>query len=162
MKWPNCFSLRLFFIRQAFWKGSTQLSGCAGRRQLESGPSLRCPNTRNRKHIRPRGLQPRGQVKQFTNRRIQGSPNCQFVLSLQKCSNIYFDRFHRHDIGIIRLNSFAKMTDTVCLLCLPEENSKDFAGSNCTVTGYGRPSLPQKDNDVDKGTYIRLKFPKKQ
>ena len=57
------------------------------------------------------------------------------------------DAFHHNDVGVVRLNSFAKMTDTVCLLCLPEA-PKDFTGANCTVTGYGRPSLPGSPNGI--------------
>ena len=57
------------------------------------------------------------------------------------------DAFHHNDVGAVRLNSFAKMTDTVCLLCLPEA-PKDFTGANCTVTGYGRPNLPGSSNGI--------------
>ena len=49
------------------------------------------------------------------------------------------DSFHYEDIGLIKLQTFAKMETTVCTLCLPE-TFKDYTEDNCTVVGYGRPS----------------------
>lgn len=49
------------------------------------------------------------------------------------------DSFHYQDIGLIKLQTFAKMETTVCMLCLPE-TFKDYSNDNCTVVGYGRPS----------------------
>ena len=49
------------------------------------------------------------------------------------------DSFHYQDIGLIKLQTVAKMETTVCTLCLPE-TFKDYTEDNCTVVGYGRPS----------------------
>ena len=49
------------------------------------------------------------------------------------------DSFHYQDIGLIKLQTFAKMETTVCMLCLPE-TFKEYSNNNCTVVGYGRPS----------------------
>ena len=59
------------------------------------------------------------------------------------------DKYHYQDIGLIKLNSEAKLMTTVCLLCLPED-SKDFANANCTVTGYGRPSTNTAFNSFEE------------
>ena len=55
-------------------------------------------------------------------------------------------------IGLIRLKANAKLQNTVCLLCLPER-SKDYGGMNCTVTGYGKPSITALREVMDSGNY---------
>ena len=53
-------------------------------------------------------------------------------------------------LGLIKLKAYAKLQNTICLLCLPE-TAKDYEGKNCTVTGYGKPSITALDNVALEG-----------
>ena len=53
-------------------------------------------------------------------------------------------------LGLIRLKAYAKLQNTICLLCLPEV-AKDYEGKNCTVTGYGKPSITALNNVAVEG-----------
>ena len=44
-------------------------------------------------------------------------------------------------IGLVKLNTNAKLENTICLLCLPAV-ATDYTGDNCTVVGYGKHSEP--------------------
>ena len=55
-------------------------------------------------------------------------------------------------LGLIKLKAYAKLQNTICLLCLPE-TAKDYEGNNCTVTGYGKPSITALDNVAVEGKY---------
>ena len=60
--------------------------------------------------------------------------------------------------GIIRLKAYAKLQNTICLLCLPEED-KDYEGKNCTVTGYGKPSITALNGIEDTCRLILILHP---
>lgn len=76
------------------------------------------------------------------------------------------DSFHYEDIGLIKLQTNAKLETTVCLLCLPE-TFKDYYDGNCTVVGYGRPSTAtinqfdrdQSDLDLTDGILRKADLP---
>lgn len=42
-----------------------------------------------------------------------------------------------NDIALLKLETKVALSDSVCLVCLPERNSKVEPGKYCTVTGYG-------------------------
>nr|XP_040564298.1 uncharacterized protein LOC121114404 [Lepeophtheirus salmonis] len=56
-----------------------------------------------------------------------------------------------NDIGIIQINKDMELTETVCLLCLPQSDKKSYKESNCTITGYGRAIRNEIPTEVTDG-----------
>ena len=57
--------------------------------------------------------------------------------------------------GLIKLKAYAKLQNTICLLCLPEK-AKNYDGKSCTVTGYGKPSITALNNVAVEGNHLPM------
>ncbi len=57
--------------------------------------------------------------------------------------------------GLIKLKTFAKLENTICLLCLPASPTS-FETDNCTVVGYGRASesIDNRLTSAEEGNFF--------
>lgn len=59
---------------------------------------------------------------------------------------------HQGDnVGLIRLKAKAELGNTVCLLCLPEEDQEPVMRGNCSVVSYGKKTQRTNEEQTFRG-----------